>query len=138
MKQTMFRLIIFFLLLNTCAFSQIQKLDSITDTVKDDDFYSSEEDLYIQNWFEQEMELMEFDEDTKSDYYRIVIKYTREMTLFGNSNKTLNPEEFEMRLNGIVEKMNMELKPLLSENQMKIHKRNFEIIMWNISIRKGW
>jgi len=132
------KLLVVLCVINTTAYAQNQKQDSIRKVEEKDDLYSSEENTYIQKWFEEEVVEMGLSKEVEFEYFRILKKHAKSIILFGHSNKDLKKEEFKKGLNGLVDQMNLELKPLLTENQFEQHKRNFETILWNISLRKGW
>lgn len=118
--------------------AQIKEKDSLSNKNKKEELYSNKENEYIKNWFESEIESMELSEKVKEQYYNIVMKYTDAMAKFGDNNKNLAKEDFKKGLGKIVETMNLELEPILSESQHQSHKNNFKVILWNIGLRKGW
>jgi hypothetical protein len=132
------KLLVVLCLINTTANAQNQKQDSIRKVEEKDNLYSSEENTYIQKWLEEEVVEMGLSKEVEVEYFRILKKHTKSMILFGDSNKDLKKEEFKKGLYELVDQMNLELKPLLTENQFEQHIRNFETILWNISLRKGW
>ena len=125
-------------IINTTVYAQHQNKDSIKKVESVDDFYSSEENKYIQKWFEEEVVEMGLTKEIEVKYFSVLKKHTKRMTLFGDSNKDLKKEEFKKGLYEVVDQMNLELKSLLTENQYEQHLRIFKIILWNISLRKGW
>ena len=131
-------IILFFLLLCVNINAQIKDKDSLPEKDKKEVLYSNKENEYIKNWFESEIESMELSEKVKEQYYNFVMKYTDSMSQFGENNKDLIKEEFKKGLDEIVETMNLKLEPILSESQHQIHINNFKVILWNISLRKGW
>ncbi|SDX43437.1 hypothetical protein SAMN05444411_105173 [Lutibacter oricola] len=125
-------------IINTTVYAQHQNKDSIKIKENKKKIYSNEEDNYIKEWFNSEIESMELSEKVKLEYYDILLKYTDSMSQYGKENKVFNKEEVKTGLNTIVDKMNSKLKPLLTESQYQQHVNNFKTILWNISLRKGW
>lgn len=101
-------------------------------------FYSIEENEYIKKWFSQEVEIMKMTDEVKEVYYDIILKYTSEMESLGNEKEKYTSEDFKIKLSSIVDEMNLNVKEILTTHQYKIHEKNFNIILWNIKIKKGW
>ncbi len=135
MEKITFLLLIF---ISVGSYAQIKEKDSTEVMEKKEEFYTNKENEYIKAWFENEVVSMKLTDTVKSEYYKILLKHTDSMTQFGDTNKQLPKDDFKKGLNGIVDRMNLKLKTLLTEKQSQQHEKNFRIILWNISIRKGW
>lgn len=101
-------------------------------------FYSIEENEYIKDWFSQEVESMQMTDEVKEVYYDVIIKYTSKMDELGDEEENYSSEDFRVKLSSIVDEMNLNMKEVLTTSQYKIHEKNFELILWNIKIKKGW
>lgn len=101
-------------------------------------FYSIEENEYIKKWFSQEIENMKMTDQVKEMYYELIMKYTSNMDVLGNEEDKYTKNDFKIKLLSVVDDLNLKMKEILTKRQYIIHEKNFNIILWNIKIKKGW
>jgi len=101
--------------------------------------FTSEETAYMDKWFSEVVLEMDLTEETKGKYYKILLENTSKMAALSTKKKDSTSEkELKTTFLKQVEKMNMEMKEVLSEDQYKIHTKVFKLIVWNTYLRKGW
>ena len=101
--------------------------------------FTSEETEYMDKWFSEVVLEMNLTEVTKEEYYKILLENTTKMAaLSAKKNDSISEKELKTTFLKQVEKMNMEMKEVLSEDQYKIHTKVFKLIVWNTYLRKGW
>ena len=101
--------------------------------------FTSEETEYMDKWFSEVVLEMNLTEVTKEEYYKILLENTTKMAaLSAKKNDSISEKELKTTFLKQVEKMNMEMKEVLSEDQYRIHTKVFKLIVWNTYLRKGW
>lgn len=101
--------------------------------------FTSEEKNYMDKWFTKVISEMGLTEDVKGKYYKIMLENTSKMSaLTSKENDVTSEEELKKSLKRLVNKMNLQMKEILNEEQYKLHLSSFDLVVWNIYLRKGW
>ena len=98
----------------------IELQESKVDTV-----YTVEERANIQRWFYERVNDMQLKPDVRDDYDRIINKYVFDMSRLNDTDKNYTREEIHDKFDEMVDKMNTELKSILTTDQYVNHLENF-------------
>lgn len=128
------------MLIATNIYSQTTKMTSKSERVarKIDTVFTVEERANIELWFYDRVNAMKLSDDTREEYDRIVYSYIYDMSRLNDKDKDYSREEIHERFDGLVEKMNNELKQLLTTDQYINHLENFGAVVRNIYNKWGW
>ncbi|MBO6607933.1 hypothetical protein [Psychroserpens sp.] len=74
-------------------------------------------------WFYNNVQDMVLSNDVEEQYSYIISKYTYKMSRLDDKDSLLNPEEIRTQMTDYIQKMNEDSKPILSQDQYRIHKR---------------
>ncbi|SFN62009.1 hypothetical protein SAMN04487989_10264 [Bizionia echini] len=92
---------------------------------KVDTVYTVEERANIQRWFYERVNDMQLKPDVRDDYDRIINKYVFDMSRLNDADKNYTREEIHDKFDEMVDKMNTELKSILTTDQYVNHLENF-------------
>ncbi|WP_339632668.1 hypothetical protein [Bizionia echini] len=98
----------------------IELQESKVDTV-----YTVEERANIQRWFYERVNDMQLKPEVRDDYDRIINKYVFDMSRLNDTDKNYTREEIHDKFDEMVDKMNTELKSILTTDQYVNHLENF-------------
>ncbi len=100
--------------------------------------FSDEERANLQLHFYDKTQEMNLSEDVEEDYYRLLLHYVYDMQRLNDKDKDFTSDEVKLRLEKIVTKMNVKIKPVLTEEHYQTHLNNFNDILKSIYRRNGW
>ena len=92
---------------------------------KVDTVYTVEERANIQRWFYERVNDMQLKPEVRDDYDRIINKYVFDMSRLNDTDKNYTREEIHDKFDEMVDKMNTELKSILTTDQYVNHLENF-------------
>lgn len=92
---------------------------------KVDTVYTVEERANIQRWFYERVNDMQLKPEFRDDYDRIINKYVFDMSRLNDTDKNYTREEIHDKFDEMVDKMNTELKSILTTDQYVNHLENF-------------
>ena len=102
------------------------------------EIYSAEERDNLQRYYHEEVKKMNLSEKEESNYYETLVSYTYDMARLNDKDKGLNSEEIKTKLDGLVTKMNSEMKSMLSTEQYIIHLETFNRVLTSIYHKQNW
>lgn len=102
------------------------------------EIYSAEERDNLQRYYHEEVSKMNLSEKEESNYYETLVSYTYDMARLNDKDKGLNSEEIKTKLDGLVTKMNSEMKSMLSTEQYIIHLETFNKVLTSIYHKQNW
>jgi len=102
------------------------------------EIYSAEERDNLQRYYHEEVKKMNLSEKEESNYYETLVSYTYDMARLNDKDKGLNSEEIKTKLDGLVTKMNSEMKSMLSTEQYIIHLETFNKVLTSIYHKQNW
>jgi hypothetical protein len=100
--------------------------------------FSSEERANLQLWFYEQTQRMGLSEEVNTEYERIFYDHIYEMSRLNDKDKDLTDDEMHERFDTIVDKLNMQMKQLLNQEQYIQHLENFGEIVRSIYGRMNW
>jgi len=89
------------------------------------EIYSSKEKDNLQMWFYEETNKMGLSEDVRDEYSSLVTDNVFDMRRLNDKDSENTPEEITVKFKKLVEKTNASVKPLLTDEQYEMHKKNF-------------
>lgn len=102
------------------------------------EIYSAEERDNLQRYYHEEVKKMNLSEKEESNYYETLVSYTYDMARLNDKDKGFNSEEIKTKLDGLVTKMNSEMKSMLSTEQYIIHLETFNRVLTSIYHKQNW
>ena len=102
------------------------------------EIYSAEERDNLQRYYHEEVKKMNLSEKEEYNYYETLVSYTYDMARLNDKDKGLNSEEIKTKLDGLVTKMNSEMKSILSTEQYIIHLETFNKVLTSIYHKQNW
>ncbi|TYA54354.1 hypothetical protein [Formosa maritima] len=140
MKKIQALFIVTFLFSMSSAFSQdlnsereIRRQAAKVDTV-----YTVQERANIEQWFYERVNEMHLSNDKREEYDTIVYSNIFEMSRLNDKDKDYSIDEIHVKFDAIVDKMNAELKQILTTEQYINHLENFNEIVRSIYHKYGW
>ena len=97
--------------------------------------FSVKERDNLYNWFEERMKQMDMTPDERDEYYSIILYYAVKMGRLDDKDKYVSKEYLEKKIDRLVKKQNKELKEILSEENYKIHLKNYGKLLESIKKR---
>ncbi len=74
-------------------------------------------------WFYNNVQDMVLSNEVEEQYGHIISKYTYKMSRLDDKDSLLSYEEIRIQMQDYIKKINKESKPILSQDQYRIHKR---------------
>ncbi len=74
-------------------------------------------------WFYNNVQDMVLSNEVEEQYGHIISKYTYKMSRLDDKDSLLSYEEIRIQMQDYIKKINIESKPILSQDQYRIHKR---------------
>ncbi|WP_299366402.1 hypothetical protein [Winogradskyella sp.] len=102
------------------------------------DMFSVDERANLQLLFYEKTKAMNLSEDVEEEYYRYLLHYAYDMQRLNDKDKDYTSEEIKEELEKLVTKMNSRIKPILTEEQFKVHKKNWNDVMKVVYFKNGW
>ncbi|OUR94348.1 hypothetical protein A9Q87_01510 [Flavobacteriales bacterium 34_180_T64] len=112
-----------FLLIFTLSFSQINA-QSIKAQERQNNkvkLFSDSEFANLHIWFYNEVQKMNLSENADNEYSSILNMHVGRMSRLDDKDKGYSKEEMIKRFNEIFDKLNIDIKPVLNENQFTQH-----------------
>jgi hypothetical protein len=100
--------------------------------------FTPEERANLQLWFYEQTQLMGLTEKTDIEYERIFYTYIYQMSRLNDKDKDYCDEEMNDLFEQLVDKMNVEMKQLLTKEQYIQHLENFGEITRSVYRRMDW
>jgi len=119
--------------------AQVDKLKQLQREKDKVDIFTPEERANLQLWFFEQTQKMGLSEKANDEYNRIFYSYIYDMSRLDDKDRGLTDEEIRTQFELLIDKMNAEMKNLLSteqyiqhlENFGEIVRRSYEKINWN-------
>lgn len=74
----------------------------------------------------------------ENDYSNIFLNSVAKMARLDDKDKDFTPEERKAEFLKLVDKMNIDLKKILNDDQYKLHEINFNDILRSVYRRANW
>jgi len=87
------------------------------------------------NWFAERAKLMDLSEEKQDEYTGVLIFYFVKMSRLDDKDQGNSKEEILQKLDGLVKKQDTEIKKILTEEQFKIHQKNYGKLLKSIKLR---
>ena len=87
------------------------------------------------NWFSDRAKLMNLTEAKEDEYINILIFYFVKMGRLDDKDKGNSKEEIIQKLDVLIKKQDAEIKEILTEEEYKMHLKNYGEFMQNIKKR---
>ena len=97
-----------------------------------------EERANLQLLFYERTKAMNLSEDVEEEYYRYLLHYVYDMQRLDDKDKDFTDEEMKIELSKLVTKMNSRIEPILTDDQFKLHKKNWNNIMKVVYFKNDW
>ena len=111
--------LLFVLLLLNCWLTYSQASDQEDNKVQ---IFTYEEKANLQLWYNEELQRMGFTEEELSQYYSIVFYHVAKIARLDDKDQDFTEEEFKAELNKQLAKQDADLREILTDEQMEIHK----------------
>lgn len=100
--------------------------------------FTDEERANIQYQFYEKTQKMGMSDELEAEYSRILIYHFYDMTRLDDKDQGNTEQEVKIKLKGLVNKMNSEIKPILSDKQYNMHLSNFNAVLKAAYRRNNW
>lgn len=118
---------------NTKSDKQIRRQAAKVDTL-----YTFEERANMGSWLNERVNEMKLSNDDREQYDAIVFSRIYDMSRLNDKDKNYSNEEMRIKFDEIVDKMNMEVKEILSKDQYINHLENFAEIERSVYSKFNW
>ncbi|WP_250432424.1 hypothetical protein [Hanstruepera flava] len=118
---------------NTMSEQQIRRQAAKVDTV-----YTVEERANMGVWFNDRVNDMQLTADVREEYDAIIFSRIYDMTRINDKDKDYTDKEMQKKFDDIVDKMNMEVKKILTTEQYINHLENFAEIERSVYKKFNW
>jgi hypothetical protein len=125
-------------LYTSASFSQVNKQKQIQREKDKVTIFTPEERSNLQLWFYDQTQLMGLTEETNIEYERIFYTYIYQMSRLNDKDKDYSDEEINDLFEQLVDKMNVEMKQLLTREQYIQHLENFGEIVRRAYRKLNW
>lgn len=102
------------------------------------EIFNDEENANIQLVFYEKTKAMHLLEDVEEQYFMYILHYAHDMGRLDDKDLDLSDEEIKKQLKILIDKMDSKVKPILTNEQYKLHKDNFNSIMKAAYFKSGW
>ena len=132
--------ILFFLfgVISTFGQTKIVTKQEKREAAKVDTLYTVEERANIGQWLYERVNEMKLTEDVREEYDAIFFSRIYDLRRLNDKDKDYNEEEIRNKFDEIVDKMNMEVKAILTTDQYINHLENFAEIERSVYRRLNW
>jgi hypothetical protein len=140
MKNHQHYFILFFLGAIMTSFGQTKVVtkQEKREAAKVDTLYTIEERANIGQWLYSRVNDMQLTEDVREEYDAIFFSRIYDLRRLNDKDKDYNEEEIRNKFDEIVDKMNMEVKAILTTDQYINHLENFAEIERSVYRRLNW
>ena len=118
---------------NTMSQQQIRRQAAKVDTV-----YTTEERANMGVWFNDRVQDMKLTPEVREEYDAIIFSRIYDMTRINDKDKNYTDAEMQDKFDEIVDKMNSEVKKILSTEQYINHLENFAEIERSVYKKFNW
>ena len=118
---------------NTISTKQQRRQAAKVDTV-----YTVEERANMGQWLYERVNDMKLSDEVREEYDAIVFSRIYDMSRLNDKDKNLTDEEIHVKFDEIVDRMNMEVKEILTTEQYINHLENFAEIERSIYKKFDW
>lgn len=108
------------------------------EAAKVDTVYTVEERARMGSWLYDRVNEMGLSDDVREEYDAIVFSKIYDMTRLNDKDKNYSNEEIQNKFDEIVDKMNMEVKAILTTEQYINHLENFAEIERSVYKKFDW
>ncbi|WP_422105921.1 hypothetical protein [Winogradskyella sp.] len=135
MKTTKLLFAIMFVLTSATVTGQSQKqLEREKNKVH---ILTDEERANLQLLFYDKTKAMNLSEDTEEAYYRYFFHYVYDMQRLNDKDQDYNKEDMKKEFRKLVTKMDARMAPILTDEQFKMYKENWNAIMKVVHFKNG-
>ncbi len=135
MKNIQYLLLILCILTSLTTFSQKKSEKSKMGT---SDVFTSKERDSMQVWFYNRATAMGLNDESREEYYNIILYYTYKMRRLGMKEEALSEEEIRLGFNSLLKKQHSEIKAILTDDQYNQYLKKYDIIVKGVYKRNGW
>jgi len=96
--------------------------------------FTMEERDNLYDWFEKRIDEMHLSDKLKEEYYSIILYYNVKMSRLDDKDKNYTKNEVLKKLDEYIARQDAEVKEILTKEQYKLHKENYDRLL--MSIRK--
>lgn len=118
---------------NTMSEQQIRRQAAKVDTV-----YTVEERANMAGWLNERVNEMKLSNDIREQYDAIIFSRIYDMSRLNDKDKNYSNEELRTKFDEVVDKMNMEVKEILTTDQYINHLENFAEIERSVYNKFNW
>lgn len=118
---------------NTMSEQQIRRQAAKVDTV-----YTVDERANMAGWLNERVNEMKLSDDVREEYDAIIFSKIYDMSRLNDKDKDYSDEELQTKFDDIVDKMNMEVKEILTTDQYINHLENFAEIERSVYKKFNW
>lgn len=108
------------------------------DAAKVDTVYTVEERARMGRWLYDRVNEMGLSDEVREEYDAIIFSKIYDMSRLNDKDKDLTDAEIQTQFDNIVDKMNLEVKAILSKDQYINHLENFAEIERSIYKKFDW
>jgi len=138
MKQLKLFILLAFLVINFKGYCQEVKGEKKIEEKNEASIYTQEQEEYMEKWFADISSEMDLYYEQRLEYNKILIYYTSKMGQLSENENKYSEIELKQELNKLVVEMNSEMATVLSKKNYEKHVDSFELVLWNVYLRKGW
>ncbi len=123
------------LLLNIEAYGQN---DSSTSAKAKTSLFTSQERDSLQLWFYDSATVMGLQDESRDEFYNIVLYHTFKMKALEKKDKGYTAEQIREKFEKILTKQHNEVKAILDEKQYAYYLDTYDKLLQDVYYRKGW
>ena len=136
MKSIKLYIVSIFVLTVTSVVGQTQK--QINQEKNKVEIFNHEERANLHWVFYQKTQAMNLSKVVDQEYSMYLSHYAYDMQRLNDKDKDYTDDEIKEELGKLITKMNSRIEPILTEDQLKIHNKNWNDIMKVVYFKKGW
>jgi len=140
MKNIQVLFLTVFLISMSSAFSQDIKSEKQIrrQAAKVDTVYTVQERANMEIWLNERVDEMHLSNDVREEYDAIVFSRIFDMSRLNDKDKNYTDEEIHVKFDEVVDKMNQEVKAILTTEQYINHLENFAEIERSVYKKFDW
>ena len=100
--------------------------------------FTVEERANLQLYFYEKTKAMDLSEEVEEEYYMYILQYVYDMQRLNDKDKDYTDEEIKTELTKLIDKIDTKVKPILTDEQFKMHKANWEALLKSVYLKNGW
>ncbi len=102
------------------------------------EIFTSDENDNLQFFVDEQVEKMKLSENLRDDYYMILGYHTNKMGRLDDKDAQLSEKEVKNKFQAMIQKLDKDMKEILTEDQFNIHQESFSKIVTSVYNRRGW